>query len=146
MSTDLGTTARKPLTPAGRLALFELRKGLCACCGRQIQPGEGWIDEHWRALGLSGTNDVENRFVAHKACAADKTHGPDGDLAKIAKAKRTKRAHLGIKGKPSALSGPDHAEKREIREARSKNQRGDRLPTPSRRIWPGFESAGSARR
>ena len=97
MSFDVSTTRRKPLTPTQRLKLFEDHKGICALCGLQIRSGEKWIDEHIRALGLGGTNDLDNRAPVHVACANAKTHGPEGDVAKIAKAKRAKMAALGIK-------------------------------------------------
>jgi len=96
LTTDLGTTQRKSLTPTQRLKLFERHKGICVVCGKQIQAGELWIDEHVRALGLGGSNDDDNRAPAHKACAADKTFGKAGDNARIAKAKRQKMRHLGI--------------------------------------------------
>src|SRR3954466_1680929 len=94
MSDDIGTTPRKPLTPAQRLRLFEAHRGLCALCGRKIATGERWRDEHMRALGLGGTNDMDNRAPVHIACAAVKDAQ---DIPAIAKAKRTKRAHLGIR-------------------------------------------------
>jgi hypothetical protein len=100
---------RKPLTRMQRLKLFEAHGGLCALCGQKIQVGEGWIDEHLRALGLLGTNDLDNRAPVHKACAAAKTFGPDGDLAMIAKAKRVKAKHLGLRKRstfPGSRSGP----------------------------------------
>lgn len=97
MTEDLGTTKRKPLTPTQRLALFERHKGVCSLCSKRIRAGETWIDEHLRALGLAGSNASENRGIAHKACADAKTYGADGDLARIAKAKRQKMAALGIK-------------------------------------------------
>lgn len=122
--TDLGTTHRKPLTPTQRLRIFEERKGICVVCTRRIMAGEPWIDEHGRALGLGGGNEDENRFVAHVACAAIKTHGPEGDLARIAKAKRIKRKHLGLRG-PSRLQSrgfdrapPQHSATRPIDRSR----------------------------
>jgi 5-methylcytosine-specific restriction protein A len=96
---DLGTTPRKPLTPTQRLKLFEDHKGKCGICGLKIQAGEKWIDEHLRALGLAGSNDMENRAPAHVKCAADKTKQ---DVSDIARAKRRKMRHLGIK-KPSSF-------------------------------------------
>jgi hypothetical protein len=102
--TDLGTTPRKPLTRVQRLKLFEQHKGICALCSQPIRGGEAWIDEHLRALGLGGSNDADNRAPAHKACADAKTHGPEGDIAVIAKAKRQKMQSLGIK-RPSTLQG-----------------------------------------
>lgn len=99
---DIGSTPRKPLTPTQRLRLFEDHKGICALCGQKIHAGETWIDEHLTALGLGGSNDLGNRAPAHKACADAKTYGESGDIATIAKAKRRKMKHLGIKP-PSRL-------------------------------------------
>ena len=92
--TDVGTTPRKPLTPTQRLKLFEAHKGICVLCGLKINPGEKFIDEHIRPLALGGSNDLENRRPVHVACAGIKT---PQDLAQIAKAKRQKKAALGIK-------------------------------------------------
>ena len=95
MTTDVGTTPRKPLTPRQRLKLFEQHKGICVLCGLQIRSGEKWIDEHLLALGLGGSNDTENRAPVHLACAKAKTH--DEDMPRIVKAKRQKMVALGIK-------------------------------------------------
>lgn len=95
MTTDVGTTPRKPLTPTQRLKLFEAHGGKCSLCGLQIKAGEKWIDEHLRALALGGSNDIDNRAPVHVACAEAKTHKED--LPRIAKAKRQKMASLGIK-------------------------------------------------
>jgi hypothetical protein len=46
---------------------------------------------------MGGTNELDNRGPAHKACADAKTHGKDGDLARIAKAKRVKMRHISVK-------------------------------------------------
>lgn len=100
MTIDVGTTPRKPLTPTQRLRLFEAHKGVCCCCGLYIKAGERWIDEHIIPLALGGTNDLENRAPAHEKCAALKTKD---DMERIAKAKRQKRAHLGIKVKPPQI-------------------------------------------
>ncbi len=92
--SDVGTTPRKPLTPTQRLKLFETHKGICVLCTKEIKSGEKWIDEHIRPLALGGTNDLNNRRPVHVACAEIKT---PQDLAQIAKAKRQKKAALGIK-------------------------------------------------
>lgn len=103
-TTDVGSTPRKPLTPTQRLKLFETHKGICALCGQKIHAGTAWVDEHLTALGLGGSNDAANRAPAHKACADAKTNGDDGDIATIAKAKRRKMKHIGIR-QPSRLQG-----------------------------------------
>ncbi len=102
---DVGTTVRKALTPTQRLKMFEAHKGMCVLCGAKIQAGEPWIDEHVTALGLSGSNDLRNRGPAHRKCAEAKTYGSDGDLAKVAKAKRQKMRHLGIAKAKRPLEG-----------------------------------------
>lgn len=80
---------RKPLTRAQAIYLAIAQMGVCGCgCGEPLDPlGEGCIDEHERALGLLGTNDLANRRLYRKPCAAAKT-GKGGDLTVIAKAKR----------------------------------------------------------
>lgn len=110
MTEDVGTTKRKPLTPTQRLKLFERHSGKCVLCGLHIRSGESWIDEHIRPLALGGTNDVENRRPVHVSCAAAKT---SDDIKQIAKAKRQKRASLGIKkeGKKIQSRGFDRIEK-----------------------------------
>lgn len=100
---DVGTTARKALTPTQRLKMFESHKGMCVLCGAKIHAGERWIDEHLAPLSQGGSNDLSNRGPAHEACADTKTFGKDGDLATAAKLKRIKMRHLGIhkpKGRP----------------------------------------------
>jgi hypothetical protein len=91
--TDLGTTKRKPLTPTQRLKLFESEGGKCCICGLKIV-GK-FIDEHKRALGLAGGNEMDNRGVAHPKCAEVKTR--EEDMPRIVKAKAQKRAAHGIK-------------------------------------------------
>lgn len=122
MTEDVGTTKRKPLTPTQRLALFERKKGICCVCGLKIC-GK-FIDEHWRALGLGGSNDLSNRDIAHPACADIKTRKQD--IPAINKAKAQKKAALGIKREP----------RQEIKSRGfpAKERNTDRLPIPPRRI------------
>lgn len=97
MTRDVSTTARQKLSPTKRLKLFERHKGRCFLCKQEIAPSEGFVVEHLIPLSLGGTNDEANLAPVHKKCADAKTHGKDGDLAKAAKAKRTKMKALGIK-------------------------------------------------
>jgi len=92
--TDVATTKRKPLSPRARLMMFELHRGICVICKQPIRSGEKWIDEHITPLGLGGSNDMSNRGPAHVKCAEAKT---GEDIPRIAKAKRSKMAALGIK-------------------------------------------------
>jgi 5-methylcytosine-specific restriction endonuclease McrA len=98
MTTHVGTTPRKALTPTQRLKMFENHKGICCLCKLPIQVGQKWIDEHIRPLALGGTNDLTNRGPAHVACATDKTVA---DMAAITKAKRQKIAAIGAKAAPA---------------------------------------------
>jgi len=84
---DRSVVERKPLTKKQRAMLALLQNGLCGCgCGVKLDhPGEGTIDEHLDPLGLTGTNDLENRSIWRKPCSAAKTAN---DLADIARAKR----------------------------------------------------------
>lgn len=102
---DVGTTARKGSSPTKKLTMHERQKGICPLCNREMLPGEKLIDEHLRALGLGGSNDDNNRALVHATCAYAKTYGKDGDLAKIAKAKRQKMRHLGIAKAKRPLQG-----------------------------------------
>lgn len=98
ISTDVGTTKRKRLTPRQRLAIWERDRGVCALCHCAINGiKEKWIVEHMIALELGGADDESNMAVVHKLCADEKTNGSKGDHARAAKAKRVKRAHIGIK-------------------------------------------------
>lgn len=80
---------RKPLTRAQFGQLLLDQGGRCACgCGEKLQPmTEGVVDEHRIPLALGGSNDLSNRHIYRKPCAAAKT-GKGGDLTSIAKAKR----------------------------------------------------------
>ena len=100
MSIDVGTTERARLTPTQRLKLFEKFSGVCPVCGQYIQAGHRWVVEHMTPLALGGTNDLTNLAPVHERCAAEKTKD---DMARIVKAKRQKRAHLGIKAKPPQI-------------------------------------------
>jgi len=84
------TEKRKALTRKQLIVLMLEQEGRCGCgCGVKLDPmGEGVIDEHWNPLGLTGTNDTENRRLLRKPCATAKTKP---DVARIAKAKRQGR-------------------------------------------------------
>lgn len=85
---DVPTTKRKPLTKRQRTKLGEDNGWLCCICGLPVDPRKPWVDEHKRALGLGGSNDMSNRGPAHMQCAAVKTL--EKDMPAIVKAKRQK--------------------------------------------------------
>jgi 5-methylcytosine-specific restriction endonuclease McrA len=90
---DVGTTARRKLTPNRRLKVWEKTGGVCVLCERKIDGArERWIAEHIRALELGGEDDLSNMGPAHEACALVKTQD---DHRWAARAKRQKIRHLG---------------------------------------------------
>jgi 5-methylcytosine-specific restriction protein A len=134
VTIDVGTTERKPLTPTQRLKLFEREKGLCCICGLKIV-GK-FIDEHKRALGLGGSNDPDNRGVAHPKCAEVKTR--EEDMPRINKAKAQKKAQHGIK----AMDGPKLQGAPFTTSARAAKRRQNPKPplvnnSPIARMWRG---------
>lgn len=85
---DRSTEPRRPLTKKQRAELALRQGGICGCgeCGKKLDhAGEGTIDEHWNPLGLTGTNDLENRRLLRTPCAGAKTQGQD--MPRIVKAK-----------------------------------------------------------
>lgn len=82
--------ARKVLTRAEALAVLCRQAGGIACgcgCGEPLDPlNEGVVDEHLRALGLLGGNELDNRAWFRKPCARRKTDAED--TPRMAKAKR----------------------------------------------------------
>jgi len=90
---DLGTIARRKLTPHRRLKVWEKTGGVCVLCDRAIDGArERWIAEHIRALELGGGDDLENLGPAHEACAIEKTRD---DHRRAAHAKRQKIRFIG---------------------------------------------------
>ena len=143
MTEDVGTTPRKPLSPKERLAIFERERGICCLCERPITDRK-WIDEHKRALGLGGSNEPENRGIAHIACADLKTHGPGGDKEMTDRAKRVKRKEIvpRIVDKPGTLQGPQFAKSPKAFARAAKGHR----PSLPIRMLPGFVSASERSR
>ena len=92
----VATTRRKGSSPSKKLAMHERQGGICPLCSQPMVAGEKLIDEHLTALGLGGSNDEANRALVHATCAYAKTFGDEGDIAKIAEAKRRKIRHLGL--------------------------------------------------
>lgn len=100
-SEDMGTTARRKLTPHRRLQVWEKTGGTCVLCERKINGArEQWIAEHIRALELGGEDDLSNMGPAHKTCARDKTRG---DHRRAAHAKRQKIRHIGAEASARPL-------------------------------------------
>lgn len=111
---------RKPLTRREVIQLMLNQDGRCGCgCGVKLQPmTEGVIDEHIIPLGIrENANELANRALYRKPCAAKKT---SGDQSAIAKCKRI--------------------------EARANGTRRERKPIPSRAGgWPKGRKISSRR-
>lgn len=94
--TDVSTTRRRKLSTRDRLRVWEKFGGVCqGPCGRKLSANDKWIAEHPIPLGLGGTDDREVLELWCEWCADNKTHTED--IPRIAKAKRQKAKHLGIK-------------------------------------------------
>lgn len=100
MSEDVGTTPRRKLSARDRLAVFERCHGQCTC-GRKVQVGEYWQADHPRALGLGGADNPAELVVLGECCLPAKNAD---DMRRIAKAKRQKTRHIGIR-KPRTITG-----------------------------------------
>ena len=101
--SDVGTTPRRAMSASRRLRIWEAHKGICCLCSAPIDGvREPWIVEHVRALGLGGADDDANCAPAHERCRREKDRA---DVPAIAKAKRIKQRHLGIK-KPTKFRRP----------------------------------------
>ncbi|MET3481587.1 HNH endonuclease [Methylobacterium sp. 1973] len=92
---DVGTTARKRLSPRDVLAAWERTKGVCVTCGERIDGvRQRWFVEHEIALENGGSDTADNRGPAHyETCKRVKDAA---DHSAAAQAKRRKRVQLGI--------------------------------------------------
>ena len=97
-------TKRASLSPMRKLRIFEAAGSRCHICGLKIQ-GK-WDVEHVIPLALGGADDETNMAPAHKACHAPKTAE---DVAAIARAKRRKARHLGIRKRSSFPKAPPNS-------------------------------------
>jgi len=103
MTTDVGTTPRRQLSPRQRLAVWERCEGRChGPCGRLLRPGDVWQADHPRALGLGGPDDPTILVILCEWCFPAKNAA---DTRAIAKAKRGKIRHIGAKRPKSPVRG-----------------------------------------
>ncbi len=103
--TDVGTTPRKPMSPTRRLRIWEAHKGVCIVCRLKIMRPP-WTVEHVIPLGLGGADTDDNCGPAHEDCRREKDKA---DVRSIAKAKRIKARHIGIRKRstfPCSKDGP----------------------------------------
>jgi 5-methylcytosine-specific restriction protein A len=93
---------RRSLTKAQRVRLFDDHKGVCVICKTKIQVGQPWIDEHIDPREISANDKLSNRGPAHVGCAKEKTKK---DVRDIAKVKRIRAKHLGIRKSGRTIPG-----------------------------------------
>jgi len=88
---------RKPLTKKQVAELFIAQNGTCPICSQRLQvkghvPVE-FIDEHLMPLSMGGSNELSNRALVCKPCAAAKT---SSEATPRAKSTRVRDKHIGV--------------------------------------------------
>lgn len=89
--------ARKRLSTADRVRVFQAAGGVCHLCHGRIHVGEAWDVSHEIPLALLGADDETNMRPAHRKC--HRVHTATVDAPDIAKAKRREAKHVGAKEK-----------------------------------------------
>lgn len=91
--------ARRPVPPHMLVTVAILQAGSIKCplCQKPLTADHKRILEHLTPVAFGGQNTIDNLRWVHRACAGTKTNGnaatvADGDLHKIAKAKRLDKA------------------------------------------------------
>lgn len=97
------TQKRKYLTPKQKKDILSRQNNLCATCSKPLSKGD-MIDDHWLALGLGGSNALDNRRFICVSCNKLKTFGSKAttagaDLHLIAKGKRLRAGPRKRKGR-----------------------------------------------
>ena len=92
---------RREFTAKIKIAAYERSKGYCEGCGAPLMIGKFQYD-HDIADGLGGEPTLDNCKCLCSACHGEKT--AKNDVPKIAKTKRVRQKHLGIK-KPKSGQG-----------------------------------------
>lgn len=87
------TTRRRFSARALRNRLAEFADS-CACCGMPITPASGLDWDHRVPLELGGEDEIDNLQPLCRRCHVSKTAE---DVGRIAKARRVRDRHLGIK-------------------------------------------------
>ena len=90
--------ARRSVTKAMRVRIFDRAHGVCHLCGLKIAIGEAWEADHVKPLWCGGEDDERNMAPAHVDCHATKSRG---DAAPKAKADRQRANHLGVTNPPA---------------------------------------------
>jgi 5-methylcytosine-specific restriction enzyme A len=85
---------RVRLSVKRKAELFTEHEGRCHICNGKISVGEAWDVEHPIPLANGGSDDEANWRPAHVKCHKRKTAE---DAGKIAKTKRVRARHMGIR-------------------------------------------------
>lgn len=94
---------RKRLTAAQRERVLDDAGRVCHLCGGRIQAGEAWDVSHVIALEAGGTDEPANTLPAHRTC--HRQHTSEHDAPLIAKTRRQRQKHLGIKRATRPMPG-----------------------------------------
>lgn len=65
--------ARRAITKALRVRVWQASQGVCHLCGLPVKVGEAWEVEHKKPIWLGGADAEENMGVAHIDCHKGKT-------------------------------------------------------------------------
>jgi hypothetical protein len=84
-----------------RIEIFERHKGICHMCQMRVDAGQEWDISHEIPLEAGGKDDSSNWLVAHRSC--HRRHTAKVDIPLIAKVKRIRAKHLGVKPKTAAM-------------------------------------------
>jgi len=96
-------------TKRQKAAAWSRVNGLCWWCGKPVAPDGRDVEwDHELPRGLTGDDSAENLAPLHVRCHAAKTNGKDGDIARVAEAKRqSKLTHPKVKSRNSFRRPPD---------------------------------------
>jgi 5-methylcytosine-specific restriction protein A len=110
----IGATPDTPVPDRVKLRVFRRYGGVCYLTDTRIKTGDAWDVEHVKAVGLGGENREGNLRPALKEPHKVKTKA---DTARIRKADRVAKKHLGLKPKsktPIKSRGFDKSRRRRM--------------------------------
>ena len=94
---------RRRISTKERIAIFERENGTCHFCNMKVSAGEEWDVSHEIPLEMGGEDGGANLRVAHRSC--HRRHTSTVDIPRIAKTRRMKATHLGVKRSKQPLPG-----------------------------------------
>lgn len=99
-------TRRRSLSPTARLRIFTEHHGVCDICGDVIDGvREPWDLDHRIPLALGGEDTDDNLRPVHGRCHRGAGSKTSDDVARIAKAKRVERKHMGAHRPKATIPG-----------------------------------------